>query len=254
MLKNKDKKFFLIATGDPERMKKISDWITAKFSDSVIFTATDYMECLLKIKNAPPNILITEYELAKSRPGQAIDNLILDKNSNVAIIVLDSRPRSDAQVDAVAMGRLCFIENITEITQFHDAIMKVANYAFNNEVRPFNLKFLKPGEILIKEGDSCKNVYIVKKGELRAYKTVYGGERVVLGDVHLGEFVGEMAFFVGENRMASVEAVTDCEVIEVPPLTFERVIYQRPSWIKTLFETLARRLMRKSEIQKSTKV
>ena len=229
----------------------ISEWVEVKFPDAIIYTASDYMECLVKIKNAPPHVLLSDYELPKGRPGQAIETIMLDKKSKLAMIVIGAKPSCDIHQDGIALGRLHFLESIADMESIHQAIMQVANYAFQSDFRSFKLKFLKPGEHLITEGDECRNVYIVKKGELKAYqKNPSGGEPIFLGNVHTGEFVGEMAYFNGEKRMASVIASTDCELIEVPPKTFESVIYKRPSWVKILFETLTKRIKRLTELQK----
>lgn len=245
MLKNDGKKFFLIASGDDERKKQLKEWLESKYSDSVIYTATDYMECLLKIKNAPPNVLITDFELNKGRPGQIVDTIISDMNSRVAIIALNSTAKNENQFDAITVGRLHFLEQLSSVDDFYDSISKVANYAFQNEASQYSLRFLKPGEVLINEGESTQQVYIVRKGTLRAFKKRPTGEIIPLGEIKPGEFVGEMAYFNDEARMASVDALTEAELIEIQPAVFEKVIYQRPSWAKTLISTLAKRLKTK---------
>lgn len=230
MLKNDGKKFFLIATDDDGKKKMIKHWIEVKHSDSVVYTATDYMECLLKIKNAPPNVLITDFELGKGKPGQIVDTVISDMNSRVAIIAIGSAAKNENQFDAITVGRLHFVEQMGKQEEFDDALGKVANYAFQNEASQYSLKFLQPGEVLLREGEETQQVYIVRKGSLKAFKTKPTGETFVVGEIKAGEFVGEMAYFNHEARMASVEAVTECELIEIQPQVFEKVIYQRPSW------------------------
>jgi len=250
MKSNDGKKFFLVASSDMERKKQLCEWVGVKFPDAVIYTASDYMECLVKIKNAPPHVLISDFELPKGRPGQAIETIMLDKKSRLAMIIIGGKPSHDSHLDGIAMGRLQFLDGVADMEVVHQAIMQVANYAFQSDTRNFKLKFLKPGEHLIQEGDECRNVFIVKKGELKAYQKSHTGESIFLGKINAGEFVGEMAYFNGEKRMASVVALSDCELIEVPPQTFENVIYKRPSWVKILFETLTKRIKRLTELQK----
>lgn len=250
MLKNSGKKFFLIATDDVNRRKLITEWINTKFTDAVIYTAVDYMECLVKLKNAPPNILITDFDLAKARTGQIIDYIILDQASKVGIVVLGAKADSQYHQDAITLGRLAFIETIGSAENLYAAITAVSSFAFESDAKEYHLRNLKAGEVLFREGDVTQNVFIVKKGELKAYHKV-GNEQIHLGNINTGEFVGEMAYFNGEPRVATIEAITDCELIEIPPKAFERVIYQRPSWVKTLFATLSKRLKKKnSELAK----
>ena len=247
MLKNDGKRFFLIATDNMEKKKQLKDWLEAKFSDCVVYTANDYMECLIKIKNAPPNILITDYELNKGRPGQIVDTIVSDPASKVAIVAIGTTAKSEAHFDAVTVGRLFFLEQISDVDGFYDSLMKVSNFAFQSEASQYKLKFLQAGETLIKEGETTQQVYIVKKGTLRAMKKTPAGNIAVIGEIKAGEFVGEMAYFNEEARMATVEAVTECELIEIQPAVFEKVIYSRPSWAKTLISTLSKRLKTKSK-------
>ena len=246
MLINDNKKFFLIATDDPAKRALLKNWIEAKFTESVIYTANDYMECLVKIKNVPPNLLITDFHLNKGRPGQILDTLLSDPQSKIAIITMGANQKSDLSSDGVTVGRLQFISHDLDNEEFFQALGKVANHAFQNQSNQFKLRFLQPGEILLKEGDSTQQIYIVKRGLLRAFKKGPLGEKNTLGEIQVGEFVGEMAFFNEESRMASIEAMVDSELIEIQPAVFEKVIYQRSSWAKTLFLTLTKRLKSKT--------
>ena len=245
MLKNDGKKFFLIASNDEAKKKQLKVWLEIKYSDSVVYTATDYMECLIKIKNAPPNILITDYELNKGKPGQIVDTIISDLNSRIGIIAVGSIAKNENQFDAVTVGRLHFVNELTTVEAFDEALLKVSNFAFQNGTSDYSLKFLQAGEVLINEGDFTQQVYIVRKGLLRAYKKNPSGEIITIGEIGPGEFVGEMAYFTSEARMASVDAVVDSELVMIQTSVFEKTVYQRPSWVKTLISTLAKRLKSK---------
>lgn len=253
MIKNDSKSFFLIASGNSDRVQHISSWINQKYPNAVIYTASDFTECTTKLSSVPTQILILDFSLPDARAGEMVELLLNDEKSRLAILGVGSKISSEKQSDAVAIGRLFYVDEINDFDSFQDAILKISNFAFHSEIREYQLRSLKAGEILIREGDTNKNIFIVRKGELTAYQNTETQGKKTLGNVYMGEFVGEMAYFIGENRVATVEAVSDCEVIEIPAKTFERVIYHRRSWVKNLFETLARRLMRKAEVQKGTK-
>jgi CRP/FNR family cyclic AMP-dependent transcriptional regulator len=242
MLKNDGKKFFLIATSNAEAKKNMCEWLEVRYPDGVIYTAADYMECLVKIKNAPPHILVTDFELSKGRPGHVIDSILADKNSKVAIVAIGSTPKNQEQFDAVALGKLHFELDIPNMDVFHNVIAKVSEYGFRSDASAYVMKKINKGEILISEGDLTKQVYILKTGLLRAYKKHASGETYSIGEIKPGEFVGEMAYFNEEARNASVDALEDSELIEIQPTVFERVILQKPSWAKTVISTMTRRL------------
>lgn len=229
------------------KKQQIEGWVQKRFPDAVIFLAVDHTECVQKIKNAPPHVFITEYTLAKAKPGLMVDELLEDPElKTLAIIVLDSLPEKESYLDEIVTGKVQFMEKLSEL-EFDRYLSKAINFTSQNESTDFRIRFLAPNETLIREGDPAQHVYILKKGLLRAVRFGGNGQSVELGEINAGEFVGEMGYFNGEARSCNVEAVTDCELIEIPLGTFERVLYLRPAWSKKLMETLSKRLKRTVE-------
>jgi ActR/RegA family two-component response regulator len=241
MIKSEGKKFFLLASSDEQKKRRIKAWIQERIPEAVLYTASDYMEALIKIKNAPPHVLVTDYELGKGRPGQIIDTVLSDEASKMVMVAVGTQARTDRERDGVTLGRLHFVDHLDSLEEWLQVLNKV-EHAFKSEAHQYAVRHLRAGETLIQEGDSSQQIYIVKKGLLRATRRDSSGAPRLLGEIHEGEFVGEMAYFNEEARMATVVAVQDSELIEIQPAVFEKVIYQRPSWAKILFSTLAKRL------------
>ena len=57
-------------------------------------------------------------------------------------------------------------------------------------------------------------MYILKKGRVRVFKT-YLGKKLTLGVLGAGEVFGELSFFDGKERIASVEALENGQAIKV---------------------------------------
>lgn len=241
MIKTDGKKFFLLASAEEPKKRRLKGWIQERIPEAVIYTASDYMEALIKIKNAPPHVMVTDYELGKGRPGQILDTVLSDEASKVVMVTMGGLARTDRERDGVTLGRLHFVGQLETLEEWLQVLNKV-EHAFKSEAQQYTVRHLKAGEVLIKEGDTSQQIYIVKKGLLRATRRDSSGAPRLLGEIREGEFVGEMAYFNEEARMATVEAVNDSELVEIQPAVFEKVIYQRPSWAKTLFSTLAKRL------------
>ena len=74
---------------------------------------------------------------------------------------------------------------------------------------------LVPGEVLMCAGDTGNDVYVVTEGRLRVSRQEDGRD-VHVGEVLPGECVGEMAVVRGAPRTATVTAVEDSTVLEVP--------------------------------------
>jgi len=104
-----------------------------------------------------------------------------------------------------------------------------------------NVKHLKKGDILMKEGESSNSMYWVQGGTLRLFKKK-GSGFIELGVVHSGEVVGEMSFLDNQPRSASVEALQPCDIVEIPRGKFDEFLAAQPSWMKSLVNTLVKRL------------
>lgn len=104
-----------------------------------------------------------------------------------------------------------------------------------------SIKHLKKGDSLVKEGDMSNSMYWVQSGTLRLFKKK-GQGFIELGVVHSGEVVGEMSFLDSQPRSASVEALQPCDIVEIPRGNFDEFIGAQPSWMKSLIQTLVKRL------------
>lgn len=104
-----------------------------------------------------------------------------------------------------------------------------------------NKKILLKDDVLIREGEHSHTMYWLQAGQLVVSKRK-GGEEVELGFIYTGELVGEMSFLDGEPRSASVRALTDCELVEIPREAFEKVFVGQPAWFQGLVKTLTERL------------
>jgi CRP-like cAMP-binding protein len=102
--------------------------------------------------------------------------------------------------------------------------------------------------LLFSEGEEAKVVYIVKNGTLRAYSESVSGARIALGDISAGEFVGEMGHFNHEPRSATVEAISEVDLVEIPLAALDNVIFSKPSWARALVKTLSQRLRRANKV------
>lgn len=100
---------------------------------------------------------------------------------------------------------------------------------------------LAQNEILLREGENSHNMYWVQNGQLVVTKK-RGSEDVILGYIHSGELVGEISFLDSQPRSATVKAVTEVELIQIPQETFDSIFHTQPKWLEVLVKTLAERL------------
>jgi signal transduction histidine kinase len=74
---------------------------------------------------------------------------------------------------------------------------------------------LKAGEPLITEGDEADDIFVVVSGELEVTKRS-GNAEIPLARVGPGAIQGELAALERGQRLASVRAITDAEVLRIP--------------------------------------
>jgi CRP-like cAMP-binding protein len=71
------------------------------------------------------------------------------------------------------------------------------------------------GEVIVREGDKGKSVYIIANGSVKVYTTMLSGEVVELAKLWPSEFFGEISFLTGKPRTATIETLEDTTVLEM---------------------------------------
>ena len=245
------KRVFLIATENAARAELFKNLIQDNISNATVYLAQDGSEALAKIKNVPPHIVIADSALPKVTGEKIMETIFADKTSErVSVILVGEMPESEIFLDDVVTGRLQFLTDPNNKADLNQALVRSLNFWSHSESSDFFLKFLAPKDMLLKQGDKADFVYIVRKGTLRAWAT-FENAPVELGQINVGEFVGEMSYITKAPRNADVIAETDCELIEIPVNTFEKVLYQKPGWAKALMVTLSNRLKIANESKKN---
>ena len=72
---------------------------------------------------------------------------------------------------------------------------------------------LKRGQILLREGDTGDEMFLVRSGSLVISKAVTGRVEQVLARVGPGDFFGEMALFDRSPRSATIQADNDTTLL-----------------------------------------
>ena len=102
-------------------------------------------------------------------------------------------------------------------------------------------KHLMPQDILFEEGDQSANLFILKKGVIRIFKRKAEGN-IELETIRAGQLIGELAFLDNLERSASAEALTSCELVEIPRSALDETMKKLPEWFVALTKTITNRL------------
>ena len=102
-------------------------------------------------------------------------------------------------------------------------------------------KVYENGEYLMKQGAEGDCMFVIQKGEVEIIREQEGKE-VRLAVRGEGDFVGEMAIFEREVRMASVRAKGQVRALTVDKRNVLRRFQEDPSLAFRIVETMSRRL------------
>jgi len=102
-------------------------------------------------------------------------------------------------------------------------------------------KTLLSNEYLMREGEESAQMYYLQSGTLAVFKRK-GDIENQIGTIMAGELVGEMSFLDRHPRSASVKAMTECVLVEIPREKFEKLMEGHPKWFRALLHTLLDRL------------
>ena len=102
-------------------------------------------------------------------------------------------------------------------------------------------KIYADGELIICQGEAGDCMFVIQEGQVEVILEENGKE-VLLAVRGEGEFIGEMAIFEREVRMATVRAKGQARVLTVDKKNFMRRIHEDPSLAFRLVETMSRRI------------
>ncbi|MEO8091437.1 MAG: Crp/Fnr family transcriptional regulator [bacterium] len=97
------------------------------------------------------------------------------------------------------------------------------------------------------EGDNSDACYIVRSGDLRVTREHSDGRAITLATLAAGDIFGELAMLDGEARSASVETLSDAELLALPATDMRRTLAEHPAISVKLIVALTRRLRETNE-------
>jgi CRP-like cAMP-binding protein len=103
-----------------------------------------------------------------------------------------------------------------------------------------------PGEVIVQQGQPGESVFFVGTGSVKV-SLVAEGQTLELATLRRGDFFGEMALFEPGARAATVTAVQECVLLEVPSEGLRELMVPHPALELALLHTLTERLRKTNE-------
>lgn len=112
---------------------------------------------------------------------------------------------------------------------------------------------LPGGAYLFRQGDAADTLALVGSGRLLVLdeddaRIGGDGPDQVIGVLGRGAWVGELALLTGARRSASIRALRDCQLLEVPAAAFHRVLEREPELGTAVARALAEQLQQAQRI------
>ncbi len=103
------------------------------------------------------------------------------------------------------------------------------------------------GTRVFHEGDASDSCYVVRRGELRVTREHRSGRAIALATLRPGELFGELAMLDGEPRSASVETVTEVDLVAIAAADMRGLLAKNPEISLKLVSALTRQLRKTNE-------
>ena len=107
----------------------------------------------------------------------------------------------------------------------------------------FQVRYLKPNEILFREGKTGEHFYVVLKGELQILLGEGTDDEMLLNTLGPGEYLGEMALVIpGGERSASARANKESILLSMSRSEFAALLERFPKLAHGMVRVLSERL------------
>src|SRR5438093_5344319 len=107
-------------------------------------------------------------------------------------------------------------------------------------------KEFRRGDVLFREGERGKEMYVIQAGKVNITKTVRETEKI-LATLGAGEFFGEMSILNHKPRSAGAVVAEDAKLLVIDPKTFEAMIRGNVEIAVRLIKKLSDRLQEADE-------
>lgn len=122
---------------------------------------------------------------------------------------------------------------------------KVLN--LNDLCKDKKVKVIKKKTELFSEGDVPLNMYFIKSGAIKVYKSHPDGKELITNIYNANEFLGFEPILDGDNYQQSAVAMEDSEIIVIPKHDFTTLLQSHPDVSKSFISLLCKKVAEKEK-------
>jgi CRP-like cAMP-binding protein len=117
--------------------------------------------------------------------------------------------------------------------------MRISKEVFRQHVRGFG-----PGDVIFREGEPGKEMFIVVDGKVEITKSTSGSASKTLITLTRGDMFGEMAVIDKKARAATATAIAPTKVLVLNEALFDATLEKNPDFARKIIKLLSERLRR----------
>ena len=152
-----------------------------------------------------------EREIGESRNKFEDTVQILSSVEGLGILDEKEEPESSLERIREVVAAIPFVHPLNE--------MERSELADTAELHGFSA-----GEIIIREGDPGRSIYVILSGRVRVFTRDSEGNEEELAILEKGQFFGEMSFLTGKSRSAYVSALDTSMLMELSFTSMRKLI------------------------------
>ena len=99
------------------------------------------------------------------------------------------------------------------------------------------------GSLVCREGEEGDSLFMISRGEVAITKRMAGGKEVWVRDLKGGDLLGEFGFFTDQKRHATVNAIDECEILELCRDDLEELVKAHPRMMDVLQNLFKERIL-----------
>lgn len=113
------------------------------------------------------------------------------------------------------------------------------------------VRALPRGSVVFLQGDKAEALYIVYRGSVTALLTNPDGRELMVAEIRVGQYFGELALLTEQPRSMSIIARENCELIVIPQATFHSLLKSAPPLVHNLLAATANQLYISAERERA---
>jgi CRP-like cAMP-binding protein len=106
---------------------------------------------------------------------------------------------------------------------------------------------VQKGQFIFLQDDPSEKAYLVRSGFISIILESLDGRKLVINEMHSGDFFGEVGLLTKQSRSSSAIARTDSDLLVLPLQAFLTVLDREPALVRRMLEMTASRLRESSE-------